>query len=308
MIYSNNNGIATDRILTEVARFQPSASVPASLKKTVIGVCNNILNKSKKLDREDKKVDRALKVIEGAIALAKNNSYTDNAYPVEIHSVITNGEACIDYAVSVVRSMGFKHSNMKEGKKGQTWYKVSGNDILVATIVGTLFGNSIATIILHAVENSDHNNDILNGVLESAALTEGQQADEYKARKAKEAEDKKKVNDERIKKRYGLQGDGQYQPAGDKKACNASGEQYKGNGNRFDYGYTKSFDDIERGAKARSMVRKEEEKRGTDPVHSNSGGDTRMRKSEVMDAANRHIRRHSERHKKSTIFESVEFI
>ena len=43
MIYSNNSGIVTDRILTEVARFQPSASVPTSLKKTVISVCNNIL-------------------------------------------------------------------------------------------------------------------------------------------------------------------------------------------------------------------------------------------------------------------------
>ena len=231
MIYSINEGIVTDRILTEVARFQPSASVPASLKKTVIGVCNNILNKSKKLDREDAKVDRALKAVESAIELAKNNSYTDNAYPVEIHSIITNGEACMDYAISVVRAMGFKHSNMKEGKKGQTWYKVSGNDILVATIVGTLFGNSMVTIILHAVENSDHNNDILNGVLESAALTEGQQAEEYKARKAKEAEDQENAIKEREKKRYGLQDNGRYRPAGEKEACDASGVPYRGTGN-----------------------------------------------------------------------------
>lgn len=306
MIYSNNSGIATDRILTEVARFQPSASVPTSLKKTVISVCNNILNKSKKLDREDKKIDRALKAIENAIALAKDCSYTDNAYPIEIHSVITSGESCMDYAVSVVRAIGFKHSNMKEGKKGQTWYKVSGNDIFVASIIGTLFGNGMVTIILHAVENSDHNNDILNGVLESVALTEGQQAEEYKARKAKEAEDKNKTEDERLKKRYGLQDDGQYQPAGNRKACDASGVQYKGNGSRFNYGYTKSFDDIERQAKATNIVRKEEEKRGTEPVHS--GRDTRMRKSEVMDSTNRHIRRHPEQYKEGTIFESVEFI
>jgi hypothetical protein len=279
MIYSNNIGIATDRILIEVARFQPSASVPTSLKKTVIGVCNNILNKSKKLDREDKKVDRALKAIEGGITLAKDNSYTDNAYPIEIHSAITNGEACMDYAVSVVRAIGFKHSNMKEGKKGQTWYKVSGNDILIATIVGTLLGNSMVTIIMHAVENSDHNNDILNGILESTVLTEGQQAEEYKARKTKEAEKNNPLNNEHDKRftaKYGSFPSDKYDnsPGTKKVEKEISKRMFKA----MDDGNMKNYINAVK--------------------HS----------THAADATERHMRRHPEQYKEGTIFESVEFI
>lgn len=298
MIYSNNNGIATDRILTEVARFQPSASVPASLKKTVIGVCNNILNKSKKLDREDKKVDRALKVIEGAIALAKDNSYTDNAYPVEIHAAITGGEACMEYAISVVRAMGFKHSNMKEGKKGQTWYKVSGNDILVATIVGTLFGNGMATIILHAVENSDHNNDILNGVLESATLTEGQQAEEYKARKQNERSQQHQKDSDRLNKMTTQDND----PVGNKRA-NDNIKNGKaptdGMSSKEKEDYHKKIDRVDR---AQIKVVDHFERRGED-FHPLKPGH-----ADAMRTASRHARRHPEQYKEGTIFESVKFI
>lgn len=234
------------------------------------------LNKSKKLDREDKKIDRALKAIEGAITLAKDNSYTDNAYPVEIHSVITSGEACMEYAVSVVRAMGFKHSDMKEGKKGQTWYKASGQDILVASIIGTLFGNNMVTIILHAIENSDHNNDILNGVLESVALIEGQQDEEYKARKAKEAEDKKKAEQQRDERRYSKG------TTGDKKK--------------------NVVEDLERSIS--SGITSIDRMSARDIKNPYKHNDFKT----VNDTTNRHMRRHPKQYKEGTIFESVEFI
>ena len=130
---------------------------------------------------------------------------------------------------------------------------------------------------------------------------EGQQADDYRARKAKEAEDKEKADNERYNRRYG-----NFKEPGD--------QHY----NRWS-DYQK---DLDRGNKARGMVADDRNRRLDNVQNSLSNHDDEQyskdwrsykRASDIKhlskDAANRHIRRHPNQYKEScSIFESVRFI
>ena len=167
---SNSNSIMSEcaEILKE-AKFTPSESVPNSLRSSVKDFTDSILKKAKKMDTDDKKIAKAIKSLEDSKALAANKDYTDNAFPVQINKSIAGGVTCIEYAVSNLKSIGFKHSKMEDSKKGQTWYKISGKDIIVATVIGVIIGNSIATVIFHAVQNNEHNKNIINNISESVS-------------------------------------------------------------------------------------------------------------------------------------------
>ena len=117
------------------------------------------------------------------------------------------------------------------------------------------------------------------------SITEGQQAEEYKARKAKEAEDDKKADDARFIRRY------MYRDPGDRN-----------------YGH--GIDDFDRSLKAHDMANREYNRRTTAMINSKFGDDkqtTRQKEKEWLksvgqiprDAANRHMRRHPDQYKES---------
>ena len=138
------------------------------------------------------------------------------------------------------------------------------------------------------------------------SVNEGQQAEEYKARKAKEKEDAKKAEDDRYIRRYN------------------PGTNRNITGNKF----AKHPD-------RRSIMRNAYDDEGNDPDGKNYektiGADKRRHmagwnksvdaiyagkikafdgKAEhnVADSYNRHMRRHPKQYKEETIFESVKFI
>ena len=113
-------------------------------------------------------------------------------------------------------------------------------------------------------------------------VNEGEQTEEYKARKAKEAEDKKKAEAEREKRRYKETG--------------------LGPGNRFN-----GTNDYDRRIKTLDVANNEHESRaraGYNKEYKNFTNNTHG----ALDAINRHIRRHPDQYKESTIFESVQFL
>ena len=167
---SNSNSIISECVeILKEAKFAPSESVPNSLRSSVKDFTDSILKKAKKMDTNDKKIAKAIKSLEDSKNLATNKDYTDNAFPVQINKSIAGGVTCIEYAVSNLKSIGFKHSKMEDSKKGQTWYKISGKDIIIATVVGVVIGNSIATVIFHAVQNNEYNKNIINNISESVS-------------------------------------------------------------------------------------------------------------------------------------------
>lgn len=127
------------------------------------------------------------------------------------------------------------------------------------------------------------------------SITEGQQAEEYKARKAKEAEDAKKADDARFMRRY------MYRDPGDRN-----------------YGH--GIDDFDRSLKAHDMSDREYNRRTIAMINSKFGDDkqtARQKEKEWLksvgqtprDAANRHIRRHPDQYKESCgIFSSISFV
>lgn len=130
------------------------------------------------------------------------------------------------------------------------------------------------------------------------ALTEGQQADEYRARKAKEAEDKKKADQSRDDRRYNYN-------ANKSKALNgvASGIEKKGKADTTTYGDLVKSVDKNVASNATSWDRRvgvgEVQRRPIDDVLG-KGNNLKY----TYDAAARNRRRHHE----SAIFESVKFI
>lgn len=113
-------------------------------------------------------------------------------------------------------------------------------------------------------------------------INEGQQADEYKARKAKEAEGKKKADDAQYSTRY-------RGPVGNKHGFNPNKPNENISNNDSDR-YYKTADKVLDGLDKR-----------------NRKGAT-VDAERMSDAINRHIRRHPKQYNEGTIFESVEFI
>ena len=102
------------------------------------------------------------------------------------------------------------------------------------------------------------------GIFDSV-LFEGQQADEYKAKKEKEAADKKTAEKERDDRRYQRKYYGNsysYKSPGAKKTYDSfiNPKQYKGEGDRDDYMFI-SKDDSNRSDNAMKMVKDERNKR-----------------------------------------------
>ena len=126
-----------------------------------------------------------------------------------------------------------------------------------------------------------------------SVLFEGQQADEYKARKEKEKADKKaaeKANEDRRYNRDYYYGDSYaYQSPGHKKMSNSffsepdNSNLYRGEGNRRDYMLI-GKDDSDRSDKANKMVRDEKDKRYSEYDHKNKeyyDASSKARESEV---------------------------
>ena len=131
-------------------------------------------------------------------------------------------------------------------------------------------------------------------------LFEGQQADEYKARKEKEKADKEAAETARNKRRYG---EDDYSGPGNKSKDTSSWKNTK--------------KDLERSNKAGNMVSRETNRRiekSIDDLNSGSGysSDDTFRvidnRRVAKDAANRHLRRHGSKNESVGIFESVELI
>ncbi len=127
-------------------------------------------------------------------------------------------------------------------------------------------------------------------------VNEGQQADEYKARKAKEKEKREKEYNEKIDRRA--------RTAGDRNRGRCDDERYS----------TKS--DNERYEKAGDMLWGEIDRRSqnkSNNKHSFENYTNAMSTFSAPDAINRHIRRHPKQYDKKYnesygIFESVEMI
>lgn len=126
-----------------------------------------------------------------------------------------------------------------------------------------------------------------------AFIHEGEQAEEYKARKAKEAEDKRKAEEERNKRRYsGLEKDNHSKFVGNQRY--KTGDLDK---------YSDSMSKDERRANQAAHV-----------ANRNTGNNSNFNRD--FDSANRDMRRHPEKWKtddfrlkrESTIFESVQFL
>ena len=159
-----------------------------------------------------------------------------------------------------------------------------------------------------------------------AFVNEGEQADAYKARKAKEAEDKKKAEEERDKRRYG----DPLNPPGDKyrnsedgakKHEDLSREIRAGCINDREERFRHYDDDRDRDAYFRAMDKargkyaaSEQEKdayekaKAAYDVTSKNAYNYFKNKDYAKDATNRHIRRHPEQYKECGIFESVQFL
>lgn len=170
------------------------------------------------------------------------------------------------------------------------------------------------------------------------SINEGQQAEEYKARKAKEAEDKKKAEDERDSRRYskptGIDtsrmkdaGDGsKYVSASDTKTRTQIHNVTSAK-KQFDRELANRVGKLDNGletAAKRNLTDSEKkdllntaknlrnlaEPAGT-KADLSKGYMTRPTKqgvNKVTDAMVRHRNRHPEQYKEGTIFESVEFI
>ena len=134
---------------------------------------------------------------------------------------------------------------------------------------------------------------------------EGQQADDYRAHKAKEAEDKEKADKEREDRRYGE--DRLKFPGGQ------HGKSWK---------WSDHQKDLDRSSRARDIVHRDSTRRIHNAQDSISNHDREQYSKDwrsyeraydnehsSKDAANRHIRRHPNQYKEScSIFESVRFI
>ena len=147
-------------------------------------------------------------------------------------------------------------------------------------------------------------------------LNEGEQAEDYKARKQKEKEEAEKADKERFDRRYGQQADrlhtakkmGIDSGVGDKITW-----QYHKNGNHpiSKYTYDKGKEDSARREKSEEGASKEVKNApGSDSIYTRDRREG-VRKLGIMDkvdAKNRHIRRHPDQYKESGLFECVEFI
>ena len=149
------------------------------------------------------------------------------------------------------------------------------------------------------------------GIFESVRfINEGQQADEYRARKAKEAEDKHNNERERYLKRYAPNDQGMSTNVGSRHLIHKkSYNSYKGRGDRRNY-INSDFDDMSRSDQAKELVEDEFNKRRK--------GYTAIEYDSAIDASNRRMRRHPKHytdrlhpnsHKnESSIFEVIEII
>ena len=129
------------------------------------------------------------------------------------------------------------------------------------------------------------------------SINEGQQAEEYKARKAKEAEDAKKKDDEKYYSRH--------RDSSQMKTM-AGYANSKANDPNLTLG------DIRKVASKNSKTNATAYNKNVDDERNRRQGDGKPMsyrdQMRAQDAANRHIRRHPKQYKEGTIFESVEFI
>lgn len=138
-------------------------------------------------------------------------------------------------------------------------------------------------------------------------MLEGQQAEEYKARKAKEAEDKEKAEDERKAKRYNI-------TPGQQQFGMKNGEDYESALRTFNASKANFNDVNKRGDKIKSPNVSMKEKEGLIKGSPRTIDDINMH----TDAIQKHMKRHPEQWdgdkyigpKKEScgIFESVEFL
>ena len=129
-------------------------------------------------------------------------------------------------------------------------------------------------------------------------LNEGEQAEEYKKRKAEEAAHKEKEEKERNERRYGgLEKDKHTQFVGNKMNMRAfrKADLDKMSEEEYDKYYDTHAEDEHRANAAARMANK-----------TGAHGDDF---NKAFDAANKHMRRHPEKYKhESSIFESVSFL
>ena len=98
-----------------------------------------------------------------------------------------------------------------------------------------------------------------NIIFDEFTLLEGEQAENYKKRKAEEKLAKDKADQERRDRRYPRKG-AMYNAPGSKQSYSKSGERYKGQGDRVDYHMT-TRDNFDRGYKATKLVSKDVDRR-----------------------------------------------
>lgn len=145
------------------------------------------------------------------------------------------------------------------------------------------------------------------------SITEGQQAEEYKARKAKEAEDAKKADDERVKRRF---------TAGISKYDDGTHPTKSVNLLKSDKEVHP--DDSDRYLRSRKAMNNEIKRRENELVAAHQDPNKSVQKAAnnlfrlntntynmmaTRDATNRHIRRHPNQYKESCgLFANVSFI
>ena len=230
----------------------------------------------------------------------------------------------------VVASHGFKNmpssgNGFKDFFKSFHMYKQISEDVMAICDLSVLYTSNYntpsyydkLTFCITAISTSDRNLKKLNLLKEGSELIfidEGQQAEDYKARKAKEAEDAKKADEERIDRRH-------WHNNNEEKA-------YFGYGNKA----VKKNPDITHGevqqAISKSLknsvgtndprVQKQQEKRYQricdDAIDKGQLPDPDTTKKwahatlNAHDAAVRHRRRHPDQYKESGIFSDVNLI
>ena len=142
-----------DYIVETSREFTPDKVPSDKLKKCAKKVIEELLNRAKKLDSNDKRVSRMIKRLEGSMNTIYDSSYNTNAISVEVNDTISEGKDTLEFVIKILKSKGFIIPKNTKGSSDIYIKKFDDSTVVAKLIEGKAFGRSTVTIVLYTTSN-----------------------------------------------------------------------------------------------------------------------------------------------------------
>lgn len=140
--------------IVEASReFTPDKVPSDKLKKCAKEIVEELLNRVKNLDSNDKRVSRMIKRLEGSMNAIYDSSYNANSINVEVNDTISKGKDTLEFVVNILKSKGFTVPKNTKGSSDIYIKKFDDSTVVAKLSEGKAIGRSTVTIVLYTTSN-----------------------------------------------------------------------------------------------------------------------------------------------------------